>query len=35
MRMKYDTSAIRVIWQYHPPDIYIHLHTIGLIGATE
>ena len=23
------------IWQYQPCDIYIHLHTIGLIGITE
>ena len=23
------------IWQYHPCDIYIHLHTIGLIDAME
>ena len=24
-----------IIWQYHPCDMYIHLHTIGLIGVTE
>ena len=24
-----------VIWQYYPRDTYIHLHTIGLTGATE
>ena len=23
------------IWQYHPCDMYIHLHTICLIGVTE
>ena len=22
-----------VIWQYHPCDMYIYLHTIGLIGT--
>ena len=24
-----------IIWQYHPRDMYIHLHTIGLIGMME
>ena len=24
-----------VIWKYHPFDMYIHFHTIGLIGVTE
>ena len=24
-----------VIWQHHPYDMYIHLHTMGLIVATE
>ena len=24
-----------VVWQYHPCDMYIHFHTIGLIDVTE
>ena len=28
------TCNLCVIWKYHPYDMYIHLHTIGLIGVT-
>ena len=36
MRMKISYACNSyVIWQYHPCDMYIHLHTIGLIGMTE
>ena len=30
-----DTCNSRVIWKYHPSDMYIRLHIIGLIGETE
>ena len=36
MQMKiWYARNLCVIWQYHPCDMYIHLHTIGLIGVTE
>ena len=36
IRMKiWHTCHLCVIWQHYPCNMYIHLHTIGLIGATE
>ena len=32
---KLITCHLCVIWQHYPCDMYIHLHTIGLTGATE
>ena len=34
MKIQY-TCHFCFIWQYQPCDMYIHLHTIGLIGMTE
>ena len=34
MKILYICNS-RVIWKYHPSDMYIHSHTIGLIDVTE
>ena len=34
MKISYVYTSC-IIWQYHPCDMYINLHTICLIGVTE